>query len=202
MNYKAGDTVLGAIETQTVGDFWQWAFGDLCDDDIKGIYAEWLVTNILEIPTNRRVSWANSDIITPDGIRLEVKASAFWQSWKLVNEDGTIKDLKGEELIPKNVSTIRFTGLIGRDSVSDQWKGDSGYKSEIYVFCFQNEKNPLIWNALDMNQWEFYIFDVKELMKFSGKSVSLKKLREHQAPHTAHSLKIAGQELINSMKNS
>lgn len=27
----------------TLLDFWCWAFSDLCDDDVKGIFAEWMV---------------------------------------------------------------------------------------------------------------------------------------------------------------
>jgi hypothetical protein len=48
-------------------DFWRWAFSDLCDDDVKGIFAEWLVVKLMGIPQVRRVSWANSDLITPEG---------------------------------------------------------------------------------------------------------------------------------------
>jgi hypothetical protein len=31
-------------------EFWRWAFSDLCDDDVKGIFAEWLVLKLLNIP--------------------------------------------------------------------------------------------------------------------------------------------------------
>jgi hypothetical protein len=61
-----------------ITDFWSWAFSDLSDDDLKGIFAEWLVIRLLRNKSIRRVSWANSDIILGDGLRVEVKATAFW----------------------------------------------------------------------------------------------------------------------------
>src|ERR1700674_1160781 len=33
----------------------------------------------LDLPMRRRISWANSDIITVERVRIEVKASAYWQ---------------------------------------------------------------------------------------------------------------------------
>jgi len=78
--YKAEDSVKGnapVLQSASLVDFWTWAFSDLCDDDLKGIFAEWLVMKLLDIPSVRRLSWANSDIITPDGVRIEVKASSY-----------------------------------------------------------------------------------------------------------------------------
>ena len=33
--------------TPTLLDFWRWAFSDICDDDIKGILAEWMMGTLL-----------------------------------------------------------------------------------------------------------------------------------------------------------
>jgi len=76
MRVSAGDRIVGLEGEATVLDFWQWAFSDLCDDDIKGWYAEWVVGNLLGIATVRRISWANSDLIADGGVRVEVKSSA------------------------------------------------------------------------------------------------------------------------------
>ena len=84
------DSLLGAasLKNTTLVDFWQWAFSDLCDDDLKGIFAEWLVHKLLGIESLRRVSWANSDVVTssPGRVRLEVKATSYWQSWKVIDQ--------------------------------------------------------------------------------------------------------------------
>ncbi len=51
------DSVVGLEDEQVrVRDFWRWAFSDLCDDDLKGWYAEWIVSILLGIRTERRRS--------------------------------------------------------------------------------------------------------------------------------------------------
>ncbi len=94
--YQPSDRVIGAdVELQNASllDFWKWAFSDLCDDDLKGIFAEWLVLKLLGIPAVRRVSWANSDIITLEGVRIEIKSTSYWQSWKLIDEVGSVRPM-------------------------------------------------------------------------------------------------------------
>ena len=160
-------------------DFWTWAFGDLCDDDIKGIFAEWMVAKLLGIPTKRRVSWANSDLITPDQVRIEVKSSAYWQSWKLVDEFGEsypkpIRECRDED-------SIGFAGLQARDARTVSRPTDLvAYKSDLYVFAFENERDPDRWNALDLSQWEFYVFPVDQLRQFANNRIRLVTLRELQ----------------------
>jgi len=120
-------------------DFWQWAFGDLCDDDLKGVFAEWMVGKLLNLPTERRVSWADSDVIGPGGVWIEVKASAHWQSWTLVNEDGSPKPYDG-----RKPGSISFSGLQARTSITPAPEDSRpGFKSHIYVFCHQTVSGEL-----------------------------------------------------------
>lgn len=167
--------------------FWKWAFGDLCDDDIKGIFAEWMVGVLIGLPMHqtRRVSWANSDIILPSGLRIEVKASALWQSWKLVNEDATPKS--GVLPIACEPAKVRFSGLQARSSVGTSKANNlSTFKSDYYVFCMQTQADPAAWSAWDLAQWEFYLLAREELVTAGvGRSISLAKLRRLQAPMSA-----------------
>jgi hypothetical protein len=181
----SGDAQTG--QTASLLDFWRWAFSDLCDDDIKGIFAEWMVRVLLGLPlTNgRRVSWADSDIILEDGKRIEVKASAVWQSWKLVNEDGTRKACPSPALL--NPSQVRFAGLKARTAVAPMVSGDiSRFKSDFYIFCFQSQTNPAIWDAWNLTQWEFYLMTRQELtdLKVNG-AISLAALRNVRPPMSA-----------------
>jgi hypothetical protein len=162
----------------TLMDFWRWGFSDLCDDDLKGIFAEWMVANLLGLPINssRRVSWADNDIILPNGKSVEVKSTAVWQSWKLVNHDGTRKPMPPvAEVKPEN---IRFAGLQSRSNVF-QWSGEKSFKSNFYVFCFHRETDPAAWDAWNLSQWEFYRVTREELAARNvGPSISLRKLRD------------------------
>jgi hypothetical protein len=54
------------------------------------------------------------------------------------------------------------------------------YKSDLYVFAFQHERDPERWNALDLTQWEFYVFPVDQLRQFATRRVRLVTLRECQ----------------------
>ncbi len=181
------DTLLGAppLRNTTLVDFWQWAFGDLCDDDIKGFFAEWLVHKLLGVDSPRRVSWANSDVVTPSRVTLEVKATSYWQSWKVIDQHG---QPYAEPLykVPADDSKIRFSGLTARDSTTVADMSTSpALKSQLYVFAFQHEKDITRWNAMDLSQWEFYVLRAEELAQLGGRSVSMKKLRTKYGPLTA-----------------
>ena len=53
------------LRKATVRDFWQWAFSDLCSNDIRGVFAEWLVAKLLNIDLRTmRDSWAHWDLVT------------------------------------------------------------------------------------------------------------------------------------------
>jgi hypothetical protein len=184
------------VQNASLIDFWTWAFSDLCDDDIKGIFAEWMVLKLLGIPTERRISWANSDVITRDKVRIEVKASSYWQSWKLLNEFGKPHT---PPLYPvsKRRSDVTFAGLRARDATSVSDRSTNGaLKSDIYVFAFQHEEEPELWNAMDLSQWEFYLLPVTRLEEMGWISVPLKKLRSEQEPMDALTFVTKAQQLI------
>ena len=170
----------------TLADFWRWAFSDLCDDDIKGIFAEWMVRVLLGLPLHdsRRVSWANSDIIL-ENARIEVKASAVWQSWKLVNEDGARKPFPAAIVL--NPARVRFAGLQAKTAVSPAAADDRRqFKSDFYIFCFHSQLDPSAWDAWNLAHWEFYMMTRQELMDLKvGNSISLATLRQVRAPMSA-----------------
>lgn len=184
------------VQNSSLLDFWKWAFSDLCDDDLKGIFAEWMVLKLLGIPSERRISWANSDIITLEDVRIEVKASSYWQSWKLLDESGKPRV---PPLYPNSLkrSNIRFGGLRARNAVAvPDSSTKPAFKSDIYVFAFQHETEPELWNAMDLSQWEFYVLPVKKLEVAGWSSVSLERLRSEQEQMTAATFAAKARELI------
>lgn len=185
----------GQPDGAMVLDFWRWAFSDLCDDDIKGWFAEWLVGLLLGLQLKRRVSWAESDHVTPEGVRIEVKASAYWQSWKVIEEDGTAKLIAA---IPATQNLrISFSGLHRRSPIDASGAlASPTYKSDIYVFAFQNEREPTRWSGLDLSQWEFYALTREQLTFIGTRSISLTKLRSLCAPMTASEFRVAGKAMV------
>jgi hypothetical protein len=189
--------VKGFDPAGTVLDFWQWAFSDLCDDDIKGWFAEWLVAKLLKIPTTRRISWANSDLIignSAKNLRIEVKSTAYYQSWKLLDEFG-------ESIIPKPLKsdarqTLRFSGLMAKTAIVPAKASDERlYKSDLYVFALQKHVDYQTWNALDLEQWEFFLATKEQL---SGRrSITIRQLEDMGAgPLTAYEFSVRGREEI------
>jgi hypothetical protein len=186
MESKPEDKIIGLEDlgnpSAFVLDFWRWAFSDFCDDDLKGWYAEWMVSILLGFRARRRRSVANTDLVSPEGVRIEVKSSAHWQSWK-INEDGTPKPF-----IPKD-SSIRFSGL----KVGNADAPEPAYQSDLYVFAFQKEKDCALWTALDLSQWEFYMLTKQQLEPVGTQSISLTKVRELCGPlMTASEFRIKG----------
>jgi hypothetical protein len=160
--YDSRETLLNGgdgLSAAAVGDFWRWAFGNLNEDTLKGIFAEWLVGRMLglDMRLGARNGGANSDLILDDGTRIEVKSAAYWQSWKLYSEDG--RPLRAEEIEARHWERLQkplvFQVRRTRDSV-DRSGATSRLWSDIYVFAAQYEKDPTSWNALDLNQWRFY----------------------------------------------
>jgi hypothetical protein len=182
---ELNDALIGAgvpVQNGTLLDFWKWAYSDLCDDGIKGEFAEWLVHKLLDVPSARRVSWANSDLITASGIGIEVKAAAYWQSWKLIDGHGTPYP-QPISRGPLDETKIRFGGLMARDSTTvPDHAAPRTLKSQIYVFAFQHEKDIARWNAMELSQWEFYVVKAEELAKIGGRSISLRKLKPLYGP--------------------
>ena len=80
----------------TVAEFWRWGFSDLRTNIVRGILAEFLVAKAVGAREPVRVAWDNFDVVSAAGTRIEVKSSAYLQSWA-----------------QKRLSTIAFTGLTG-----------------------------------------------------------------------------------------
>jgi len=147
----------------TVLNFWQWAFSDLQANNVRGIFAEWIVAKLLNIPLTVRDSWIECDLVTPEGVKIEVKTSAYLQTWT-----------------QKRPSKIVFTGLKGRklDIATNQYAPKSTYNADIYVFCVHIEQNPEEWDALNINQWSFYLLPKEKLESLGQSSLSLNPLKK------------------------
>lgn len=153
----------------TVSNFWNWAYSCLANDPTKGEFAEWMVAKLLgiETPAGGRVEGRDYDLIL-DGVKIEVKAAAYWQAWKLRNDDGSWKAPSGKEIQPR--SNIRFAGLYANKTLPVAPNSNArDFKSDVYVFCFQHEQNPVLWNALDLGQWEFYVLTADQLRGIRAK---------------------------------
>src|SRR5690606_21596217 len=78
-------------------DFWRWALGDLRLNSTRGMLAQFLVARAVWDTRPNDDGWGDFDVLSPEGIKIEVKSSGYLQSWSQVNP-----------------SRIVFSGLMGR----------------------------------------------------------------------------------------
>ena len=71
----------GADTARDVTSFWRWACSDLLNNAQRGVLAEYIVATDLGVADSIRVEWDAYDLRSPAGKRVEVKSSAYLQSW-------------------------------------------------------------------------------------------------------------------------
>ncbi len=61
-------------------DFWAWAYSDLRANTVRPMLAEYLVARAVGGHLHPRVEWRSYDVLTPDGLRPEVKSGLYLQA--------------------------------------------------------------------------------------------------------------------------
>ena len=151
-----GDEPLAGTSA-TVRDFWSFALSDLKTNVARGVLAEFLVARAVGAEEGVRVSWDNFDVKTPDGIRIEVKSSAYLQGWRQAK-----------------LSTIRFTGLTGLTwDDKDGWGAEREVRADVFVFGIQARKTHEEYDALDVAQWEWYVVSANSIVEHGARSVGM-----------------------------
>lgn len=151
---------------RTVLDFWRWAYSDLVQNVTRGYVAQfiiaWLVGADRKAPNN---PWQPFDVQIPGGKRVEVKSTAWLQSWT-VGE----KNRKPKFEIKPTYPYYDETGF-GKEKM---------FNSDIYALCYYYWKDKNTANILDLSQWKYWAFTQKELIKAleGRKSISIHKLEK------------------------
>lgn len=163
---EPGDRFAG-IDASVV-DFWRWAFSDL-RDTVRGVLAEFLVASALGRTGLRRKAWANHDVESESGIRVEVKASGYLQGWPQAK-----------------VSRLSFGRVAARswDEDTNELGVEPEVRADVFVFCVQTCKDHATYDALDVGQWEFYVVPARHLRECGYKSVTIGWVRRLVEPVT------------------
>ncbi len=134
-------TAKGRALDFNVTEFWQWSVSDLLSNATRGILAEFIVAKSLGLAEDVRTEWDAFDIIYKN-IKIEVKSSAYIQSWQ-------------QEKFSKIIFGIQPTyGLDGR---TNEMSNVKRRQADVYVFCVLAHKDQKTINPLNLDQWEFYI---------------------------------------------
>ena len=147
----------------TVEDFWRWAFSDLRDNTTRGILAEFLVARAVGDKRLLRVPWDSFDVKTPDGITIEVKSSAYLQSWP-----------------QRRLSKLMFGRLIvkGFDPTRNAYVLDAQVRADVFVFAVQTQEEPAAYDMLDVSHWEFWVVGADLIREHAGKTVGIGWVRK------------------------
>ncbi len=131
----------------SVLDFWRWSTSDLVNNSTRGVLAEFIVAYALGISFESvRDPWRAYDLITPEGITVEVKSAAYVQSW-----------------YQRRLSTIVFNTPKTRawDADSNLQEKTSKRQAQVYVFALFAHQDKKTINPLDLDQWLFYVLPTK-----------------------------------------
>ena len=147
-------------------DYWSWAYSDIVGNTNRGALAEYIVARAIGSEPAVRNDWASYDLETPSGIKVEVKSSAYLQSWNQNTVSAPSFSIrKAKEWSPE-------TNEFGEERLRH---------SDVYVFCrlvYKGDKRML--NPLDLSQWEFYVVKTSEIDRIFGdrSSISINRVKD------------------------
>ncbi len=131
----------------SVLDFWIWNQSDLIENRNRGILAEYIVRQALEITTPTRLEWDSYDLRTDRGAKIEVKSAAYIQSWKQSKFSAISFDIsKTKTLLPDNTYSTEYSRL-----------------SNLYIFCLLQHIDQQTIDPLNLDQWTFYVIPTEVL---------------------------------------
>jgi hypothetical protein len=146
----SGDEVLGPA---TVRDFWRWALGDLRMNNARGYLVEFLVAQALGDSAPMRVEWGGFDVRAEDGTRVEVKTTGRLQSW-------TLKRLSTPAWSFKSVRASR----VWSEELGDYVTVDPYDRVHVWVFALQTAEDAMLYDPLNLKQWEFRVVPHRQLL--------------------------------------
>ncbi|MFG2915598.1 hypothetical protein ACGF0D_22270 [Kitasatospora sp. NPDC048298] len=149
--FQGGETFLGT-DAGTVLEFWRYAMPDLRTNTTRGLLAEFLVHRAVGA-VRRNAEWESFDVLAPNGLRIEVKTSAYLQAW-------------GQ----RRLSEIRFSRLRGRTwTPGDGDAPEQSYNADVYVFALHTARTHADYDPLDIGQWDFYVAS-RALVEATGRA--------------------------------
>jgi hypothetical protein len=143
-----------------VRDFWAWVLSDLRTNTVRPMLAEFLVAQAVGAVAQPRIEWDAYDVVTPDGVRIEVKSSAYLQAWTQARP-----------------SSIRFGGLNGRtwDAITG-YSPAASYNADVYVFAVVTARDHESYEPLDSAQWSFWVLPRATVEATGQRSLTLTRV--------------------------
>ena len=159
--------------------FWQWMGSNLNDNIRRGILAEYIVgiaVGDVSIISEVREEWNDYDLTSSGGTKIEVKSTAYVQSWKQTRE---------------SVPAFDIRKTLAWDPNTDQRSDNPVRSADVYVFCLHSHRadDPIDdLDPLNVSQWEFYVLPTTTLNQHFPKQKtvgmeSLKRIGARKIPY-------------------
>ena len=123
-------------------DFWRWSSSDLADNATRGVLAEYLVSLAVGAVARPRGSWDSYDLVSPSGIKIEVKSASRWQTW-----------------YQKRPSQLTFSigPTHGWSAETGEFAAEARRQADVYVFAVLESGSKPELDPLNLDQWRFYV---------------------------------------------
>ena len=146
--------------------FWQWADSNLVSNTARGRLAEYVVARAVGLGISDMANdWEAFDLLTPCGLKLEVKSASYVQTW-----------------FQKDLSKIVFNVQPKRkwDPSNNVLDKEPKRHADIYIFALLTHADQDTIDPLNLDQWEFYVVATSLLdnRKRSQHSITLKSLKQ------------------------
>lgn len=138
--------------------FWEWAYSDFLSNANRGVLAEYIVHTAIASKTKNRIEWDGCDLVTQGNLKIEVKCSAYLQSWQQTAPSKLIFNIASTKAWHFDTNTF--------DEVPTR-------SADIYVFCIFLTKDPQVAKPLDTSQWEFIVIPTTVLNQKYPKQKSI-----------------------------
>jgi len=157
------DKIPGLSDT-TIADYWSWAYSDVMTNANRSVLAEFIVASALGVTDRPRVEWDAYDL-EYRGKKIEVKCSAYLQSWAQKRPSKIIFDIAKKRTLYTDTNTYSDVPIRPADC---------------YVFCLFKEQDPAKADVLDLDQWKFYVVSTEKIEKKFGdqKTVGLNTIQK------------------------
>ena len=132
----------GAPRDVTVLDYWRWAYSDLLSNTERGVLAEFIVGMLIGAIHRVRAAWDPVDLQTAAGRGVEVKSSAYWQTWH-----------------QERPSRIQFSIRPARAwrPETNEFDEEPRRNADVYVFCVLGAPDRGRSDPLDLAEWQFFV---------------------------------------------
>ena len=156
--FRDGATDLGF----DLAEFWRWSVSDLVSNATRGILAEFIVARAIGMDSCCvRDEWGACDLIMAGDVKIEVKSTAYVQSW-----------------YQKRYSRTSFSIAKSRawDRNTNETAAESRRQADVYVFAVLAHRDKATVDPLDMSQWRFYVVPTRALEARNQQSITLRSL--------------------------